>query len=104
MSLLFSLISDKILSDMGSIIKVEQESGKEYLLLNKENYNSGSQQNKSELSGSVFASFAGFGGGVSAKTVEEKSEEWKKDEKSLNEQVKYFCKKNVLLFHNPPYK
>jgi hypothetical protein len=79
--------SDKILSDMGSIIKVEQESGKEYLRLNKENYNSGSQQNKSELSGSVSASVGPFGGSVSAKTVEEKSDEWKKDEKSLNEQV-----------------
>jgi hypothetical protein len=104
MSLSFSLISDKILTDMGSIIKVEQESGKEYLRLNKENNNSGSQQNKSELSGSVSASVGPFGGSVSAKTVEEKSDEWKKDEKSLNEQVKYFCNKNVLLFHNPPSK
>jgi hypothetical protein len=55
--------------------------------LKKENYNSGSQQNKSELSGSVSASVGPFGGSVSAKTVEEKSDEWKKDEKSLNEQV-----------------
>jgi hypothetical protein len=35
----------------------------------------------------VSASVGPFGGSVSAKTVEEKSDEWKKDEKSLNEQV-----------------
>jgi hypothetical protein len=72
---------------MGSIIKVENDSGREYLRVNKENFNSGSQQKKSELSGSISAGFKLLGGSVSAKTVEEKSDEWKKDEKSLNEQV-----------------
>ncbi len=73
---------------MGSIIKVENGSGKEYLRVNKENFNSGSQQKKSDLSSSVSVGFKLLGGSVSEKTVEEKSDEWKKDEKSLNEQVK----------------
>jgi hypothetical protein len=72
---------------MGSIIKVEQESGKEYLRLNTENSSSGSQHNSSERSGSVGASFGAFGANVSAKKVDEKSNEWKEEGKSLNEQV-----------------
>ena len=73
---------------MGSIIKVEQESGKEYLRLNTENSSSGSQHNSSEQSRSVGATFKLIGANVSAKTVDEKSNEWKEEGKSLNEQVK----------------
>ncbi len=72
---------------MGSIIKVEQESGKEYLRLNTENSSSRSQHNSSERSRSVGASFKLIGANVSAKKVDEKSNEWKEEGKSLNEQV-----------------
>ena len=72
---------------MGSIIKVEQESGKEYLRLNTENTSSGSQHNSSERSRSVGATFESFGANVSAKKVDEKYNEWKDEGKSLNEQV-----------------
>jgi hypothetical protein len=87
---------------MGSIIRVEQESGKEYLQLNKDNESSSSlQQSNSEQSG---ASFKFFGADVSAKKVFEKSNEWKEEGKSLKQQVELKCSyfhqlKYFFLYH-----
>jgi hypothetical protein len=73
--------------------------------LNKENYNSGSQQHRSEVDGSASASYFGIGGIflASAKTVQEKSDQWKKEDKSLTEQVKYIFVLFTLLLLLPSF-
>jgi hypothetical protein len=73
---------------MGSIIKVENASGKEYLHLDTDLLSSSSQNSKSGNGGSGGLSIGTFNLGVSANLAEEKSTEWKNAGKSLNEQVK----------------
>ena len=81
-------ISDQVFNEIGSIIKVENDSGKEYLRLDKENFNSASHNSKSDQSTSAGATFKLFGANLSANQIEEKFGEWKEAGKSLNEQVK----------------
>jgi len=76
---------------LGSVIKVENNSSKGFLLKNTEKFQNSSHHENSDKGGSgginVFKLFR-FGG--SAKIVQENSNEWEETGKSLNEQVMEF--------------
>jgi hypothetical protein len=83
-----SFLSDVILSDMGSVIKVQTENNKSYLCINEENYNNIAEHDYFEGGYSSGGSFLGlFSAKVAAKAVLDKSQEWVQSGKSLNEQV-----------------
>jgi hypothetical protein len=90
-NIFFFDILDKILNDLGSVIKVENNSSKGFLLKNTEKFQNSSHHENSDKGGSgginVFKLFR-FGG--SAKIVQENSNEWEETGKSLNEQVMEF--------------
>jgi hypothetical protein len=84
---------------MGSIFKLENASGKEYLNLNTEHFRSDSKNDTSETGGSGGFFVGSFNLGGSAKLVQQKSSEWKEAGKSITEQVLiflFFCKEIFL--------
>ncbi len=73
---------------MGSIIKIANNSNKEYLLTNKEKFQNSSQFDHSNDDTSFFGNiFEVFNFSFAEKYVENKSKEWAESGKSLNEQV-----------------
>jgi hypothetical protein len=72
-------ISDKILSDMSSVMQVETDGNKEYLFLSKEQNSVGD------------ASYGLFSINTAVNLVEEKCEECSKAKKPLSEQVIQNC-------------
>jgi hypothetical protein len=74
---------------MGSIIKVENDSSKTYLMVNKEDYKRTSEQSRFETGYSAGGSLLGIGSlNAAYNLVSEKSAEWAQSGKSVKEQVK----------------
>jgi hypothetical protein len=72
---------------LGSIIKVANNSNKEYLLTNKEKFQNSSQHDRSSDDTSLGGFFEAFNVTASEKFVQDKLKEWTESGKSLNEQV-----------------
>ncbi len=86
----YKTISDTILNDLGSIIKVANNSNKEYLLTNREKFQNSSQHDHSSDDTSVGGIIKLFNFSASEKFVKDKLKEWTESGKSLNEQVKKY--------------
>jgi hypothetical protein len=72
---------------LGSIIKVANNSNKEYLLTNKEKFQNSSQHEHYNDDTSLGGVFEAFNFNLAEKFVGDNAKEWTESGKSLNEQV-----------------